>query len=264
MIYIYTMKSRVPGVARRLAKRLGTKVLRSDVVPTTLKRGDTILNYGGSTPPSWGNLLEFMDIKVINHWNNVDRSVDKLQTFRRLAIREIPTLAWTTHDWVAALWSRTVVRKLVRSTQSKGVLIHSGDGVLPEAPLYTEYWPKTHEFRVHVFDGEVIDYTQKKMLSKEQREKRGIKPIRFIRSYSNGWIFSRKDIYDLPEIRQLALDCTKAMGMDFCGVDILARLTKDGEFKTAVVCETNSAPGMVNTTFENYINKINDIQDKQL
>ena len=265
MIYLYTMEKRVPGMARKLARRLKTQVLRSKKIPTQMKRGDVILNYGGSTQPTWHQLINFMDITVLNHWDAVKTSSNKIQSLARLWDRDVPTLEWTTDKEVAKTYSRCVVRKLVCSTKAKGIVVvdnNEGEMELPDAPLYTAYWPKTHEFRVHVFNGEVIDYTQKKMRSKEVREAMGIKPTKYIRSYDNGWIFSRNDIIDLPEIRQLAIDATKAVGLDYCGVDILARVIKEtGALKEAVVCETNSAPGMVNTTFNNYFSKIKELQE---
>lgn len=271
MIHVYTIAKRTPFIARKIARKMGTEVLRKDVIPTKVSRGDIIFNYGGSTPPKWDHLLAFMDIRVVNHWDAVDRSVDKIKSFAALNKAGVPTLEWCTSSKAAtnAGWGRTVVRALTRSTKAKGVSVidppspNSVVDELPDAPLYTRYWPKTHEFRVHVFDDVVIDYTQKKMISKEKRKERGIVPVRFIRSYDNGWIFSRNDIIVLPEIRKLALDATKAVGLDYCGVDILARLDKKGNFKEAVVCETNSAPGMQNTTFKNYMNKINNLEVKR-
>ena len=76
-----------------------------------------------------------------------------------------------------------------------------------------------------------------------------------IRSHDRGWVFSRYDVLDFPEIRQLGIDAVWAVGLDFGAVDILA-IVDDGVLVDAVVCEVNSAMGMEGTSLDNFINVI--------
>ena len=257
MLFLYTLPNRTPGISRRLAKKLGCKILRHDKTPTSFCRGDYLINYGSSTEPAWQNLLRFTGVTIVNHWMDVKASANKIVTFQRLASRSVSHLNWTSHKCYTLDWKRVICRDIVTGTKGKGITVvdnprkHQED--IPDCPLYTEYWPKTHEYRVHVFQGRVIDFTQKRLLSKEEREKRGIDNKRLIRSYDNGWIFSRKDVKYHEDIVALAVEATKALHLDFCGVDILANW-KDDELIDCTVCETNAAPGMVNTTFDAYIN----------
>lgn len=254
--FIYTPASRVPGIARKLCRSLGGKIIRQDLYPKQpwLAAGDAIINYGGGTKPVWEGFVGYNPIKIVNHWDAVRCSSDKLATLRALEDAGVATLNWTTGKVTAQeSYDRTVVRALTRSTGSKGItIIDSSTHELPDAPLYTEYFKKKYEFRVHVFEGCVIDYTQKKMLSEDKRKAKGISPVPYIRSYGNGWIFSRNHIQYFKEVDKLAIAATAAVGLDFCGVDILCNANGDGTFKNAVVCETNAAPGMQATTYEKY------------
>jgi len=252
--FIYTPAARIPFLARKLARTLHGKIIQQDKYPKSpwLLGGDTIVNYGGGTPPVWENFARNNPVCVINHWDAVRRSANKISSFKALDEASVNTLAWTTvKEEAAEFYDRTVVRALVASTCSKGISIVDGPD-LPDAPLYTRYFKKKYEFRVHVFDGKVIDYTQKKMLSEESRKAKGIEPVPYIRSYGNGWIFSRKSIAYFKEVDELAIRAAAALGLDFAGIDILCNTNKDGTFKNAVVCETNAAPGMQKSTFVAY------------
>ena len=264
MIFIYTLPNRTPGISRRLARRLNCKILRHNRVPTAFKRGDFLINYGSSTEPEWSRLLRFAGVKIVNHWLDVKASANKLTTFRRLKSNSVPTLEFTSDRIKAAQWGRVIVRATLCGTKGQGITIiekPKGDiEKIPVAPLYTRYWNKTHEYRVHVFNGEVIDFTQKKLLSKEEREKRGIDNKRLIRSYNNGWIFSRENIKHDLLIEQVAIDATKALQLDFCGVDILANWDGD-DLVSVVVCETNAAPGMVKSTLDAYVSAFKQLKD---
>ncbi len=264
MLFIYTLPNRTPGISRRLARKLNATILKHDEIPTAFCRGDYLINYGSSTEPQWHKLLRFTGVQVINHWMNVASSSNKIKTFQRLDSRNVPHLNWAQHKLGSPTsWKRVVCRDTVTGTKGKGITvvdIHKGDtSSLPDCPLYTEYWPKTHEYRIHVFQGKVIDCTQKRLLSKKERDKRGIANKRLIRSYDNGWIFSRRDIKNDYKLSLLAIAATKALNLDFCGVDILARW-EDDKLVAAVVCETNAAPGMVNTTFDAYIKEFKKLE----
>jgi len=262
MIFLYTLPKRTPGISRRIAKKLGAKILKYNQLPTALCRGDFLINYGSSTEPQWHEMLRFTGVSIINHWMSVKASSNKIQTFQRLASRNVPHLEYSEHKDRPSTWKRVVCRDTICGTKGRGITIVDKPKTtddLPDCPLYTKYWAKTHEYRVHVFQNRVIDVTQKRLLSKEEREKRGIDNKRLIRSYENGWIFSRKDIKHDIKLDQIAVAATNALGLDFCGVDILARWKGD-ELLDAVVCETNAAPGMVNTTFDAYINEFKKLE----
>ena len=115
---------------------------------------------------------------------------------------------------------------------------------IPDASLYTRNFPKTHEYRIHVAGGQVID-----MVEKKARD--GVESDRTIRNHAGGWVFAHDDLTaEMDDLCHLAVCATNALGLDFAGVDILAKLGPVPALASltprpvvdAVVCELNSAP----------------------
>jgi len=175
---------------------------------------------------------------------------------------DVPTLTFTEQKEVAQSWLNdgiTVVsRRLTKSKMGKGISIITPDMDLPQVLLYTQYYEKTHEFRVHVFDGKIIDYVQKKKMGKAKRESLELDKVNMeVRNHKKGWVFARKDIHASKKINDLGLAAVKAVGLDFGAVDILAKFNRSGELLSALVCEVNSAPGMSDVnTFNAYTSAI--------
>lgn len=156
---------------------------------------------------------------------------------------------------------------------------------IPTAPLYTKYYPKTHEFRVHVFRQtvpsgaslpgvpgvhgyKVIDLTEKRnRVFEGQPDMEAILKVnRIIRSHENGWVHSHRitpmQPGDLDKIKTASIRAVGALGLDFGAVDVLAILgppepliggLNDHEeapivrpLKSFKICEVNTAPGLEN------------------
>ena len=129
---------------------------------------------------------------------------------------------------------------------------HSGAGIqivrmgdaIPDAPLYTRYYKKQAEYRVHVCYGNAI-------LIQQKRKRNGGVVDSLIRTHGNGWVFTVNDLScDVRGYRQelinLALDGARAVGANHCAVDILVkheRGTTEGQ-QGMVVCEINSGPAV--------------------
>ena len=115
---------------------------------------------------------------------------------------------------------------------------------LPVAPLYTKRVENDGEYRVHVFNGHVIDYRKKSRV-------RGDEPTdaqRAIRTLGNGWIYRQSDLARVDRIEQLAVNAISALGLDFGAVDIIKNPEGD-----IMVLEVNTAVGMDDTTLQNYV-----------
>lgn len=195
-----------------------------------------VINLGVSQPPPF-----LRDSLFSNGPPHVPNCTDKRRTFFCLEHAHVPTLEWNTLQEMAGEWLEQGHRVVVRHT----VAGHSGEGIeivrpgeeLPQAPLYTKYFKKRREFRVHVAFGSVIHVQQK-------RKMRGFDHVlddrRLVRTHGNGWIFS-VDVrtMNMPKLHELALSAARAVVCNHCAVDILE--AADG---TQVVCEINSAPGM--------------------
>jgi hypothetical protein len=181
---------------------------------------------------------------ILNHYEAVERSVNKIRSLQVLTLAGVSTLEYTTDQTTAQSWvasdQPTYCRNLVSSSGGRGINIVSS-GIIVDAPLYTKSFPTKHEYRVHVFRGTIIDITQKKRRS-------GVEVNNQIRNHDNGWVFCRNDIAPLSEEnQQVAIQGIQALGLDFGAIDLL--VDRNGR---AVICECNSAPGIENTTLEKY------------
>jgi len=261
--------------ARTLATSLGCRRWRDDLPERYNRRKayfrgkpfPLVLNWGSTVRPDWGNIHGSMDAcSKAGFWLNqqeaVATAINKLSCFTKLSELEVPTVRWTTDKEKAAKWSEkghtVFARETVTGAGGDGIrLIQPGTALnaIPTVPLYTRNFPKTHEFRVHVFDGEVIDFAEKK-----SRLDNG-NPIadRLVRNSTNGWVFAHDNLSTSKETQatlgELAVRTLGALGLVSGCVDVLGILDTDATrtLKRAVVCEVNTGPGLENTiTIEAY------------
>ncbi len=120
---------------------------------------------------------------------------------------------------------------------------------LPAAPLYTRAVENHGEYRVHVFNGEVIDY-RKKSRHHDDTPEDGQNDVRTL---GNGWIYRASNLARLERIENLAVSTIAALGLDFGAVDIIK--DEDGE---VMVLEVNTACGMDDVTLGNYLTAISN------
>jgi hypothetical protein len=226
------------------------------IAPSSWKKGeDVFINWGVSAIPGW-----YPDMGkdfCVNPPNAVGISANKRDMYIRFTNHGVPTYKFYTKQQVASIidWFRThqvkllpeklVARTLLSSHSGKGIEItniYEDDFV--KAPLYTEFTPTEYEIRVYIVNHKIIDYIQKKRMSKERLEKLGrteADPV--IKVYHNGWVFARNNKIPLKdkwiEVAHTAMD---AVGLDFGVVDL--GITSDDE---VIAIETNSAPGMMHS-----------------
>lgn len=239
--------------AALLGDALGVKRIKSADSAYQPKAKDVIIN--------WGSKTLYNGVIYLNHPNMVAYASNKLKTFEVFDAKEVMTVPWTRDKSQAMNWmlkgSTVMVRHLLNSSEGNGIEVYRTDmGFLglPDAPLYTQYVKKLSEFRVHVFNGEVIDVCQK-------RKKIGYKgeSVPEIRSHQYGWVFCREDIEEPGFLRPSAVKAIKALGLNFGAVDIIYNQQKD----RCYVLEVNTAPGIEGTTVELYAKSIKAYLQKQ-
>ena len=246
------------GAGKRLANELGANIVVAGRYPDILPK-DLVLNWGRSVWPVWTEEALDGGVSFINQPSAIAKAVNKTVCFKYLDDGCVRTLRHTTSREEAERLAESdpvFCRTLISASQGKGIVIARNPSEVVEAPLYTMGYPKTDEFRIHVFNGEVIDRTQKKRRSLEKLIELGLTYNGNIRNMANGSVFCRHDIFEHNDLDQLGIDAVKALGLDFGGVDIMA-IIKDGELLSSVVCEVNTAPQLQGTTMTRYVEAIN-------
>lgn len=219
------------------------------------REGDLIINWGNARVPDWYERAMSVGARMLNHPANVNTASNKLLAFRQLQALGIPIPEFTT-DWnVASDWDedgwegKVYVRDVLRGHSGVGIRTYNDYQALPHSLLYVKGIENHGEYRLHVFNGEVIDYRKKR----RAREDEPTEEQDLVRSHDNGWIFTMENLRRLGRIQDLATEAVHALGLDFGAVDIIK--DEDG---AVYVLEVNTACGVEGTTIDNYINSFHN------
>ena len=212
-----------------------------------------IVNWGSTLVPSWYQKACDSGAGYLNRPSKVRLASDKLSAFEMMednvSIPEFTTRRHEATQWILD-GNDVVARHQLHGHSGQGVevLLHShyrdddeDMEPIPSAPLYVKYIKKSKEFRVHVFDGRVIDVQQK-------RKREGVEVDYKVRSYSNGWVFCRDDIEYDESVAEEAVKAVAAIGLDFGAVDVIW----NDYYHKAYVLEVNTAPGLEGATVDSY------------
>jgi glutathione synthase/RimK-type ligase-like ATP-grasp enzyme len=225
--------------AKLLAQELGILRVRPTYVP---KQRDFIINWGRS------NLTTRYPIQVVNHPSYVSIATNKLKTYQELSNAEFIHLPlWTTDKQEALSWVEdgyvVYCRTSLTGHSGSGIVLASEPDELVDAPLYTRYSKSKFEYRIHVFNGEVLDVQQKK------RRLEGNTPNNYyIRNAGTGWVYARDGVVCPDLVINAAIDALDILGLDFGAIDIAYNQHQD----KAYLYEVNTAPGLEGTTLEKY------------
>lgn len=208
------------------------------------KAGDKLINWGCSTPHPNKGLATY-----VNTPEAVRNAANKLITQQRFDATPAManhTLPWTTERVTAHQWiengDTVVCRQKLTGNSGEGIVIAEKVEDLVDAPLYTLYKKKKDEFRVHVFDGEIIDVQRKARKHEVEDDKVNWK----VRNLDGGFIFARNNVIAPVVVRQAAVEAVKALGLVHGAVDI-----GHGRHGTYVY-EVNTACGLAGSTLVTY------------
>ena len=215
------------------------------------RRNDLIINWGNSHIPNW----------YTNHWLNEPRIVsnasNKLKAFMIMQEYNISHPPFLTtpetmkehfRNYPEEIW---LARTNLYGNSGEGIEILTNETPFVNALLYTKYIKKKYEYRIHVFQNEILHIQQKRKRLEFDIED----PNPYIRNLNNGWIFACNDIV-IPtnDVLTQSLKVIPALGLDFGAVDIIWNEHQN----KAYVLEVNTAPGLTGTTLIKYKTKFEE------
>ena len=228
---------------KAIAKGLGIKRIRTHGNYKYFNT-HTIINWGaGVLPPKTPN-----NARILNHPSAVAIASNKLKAYQKLlAAGNVNIPEFSQSRDVAQTWlgeGETVLcRSVLNGHGGIGIKLVAPEEGLTNVPLYVKYVKKKDEYRVHVVNGAVIDYVQKKLRTGSEGNNHQI------RNFDNGWIFTREGVVLPEDVKINAINAVKALGLDFGAVDVGFNV----HHGVATVYEVNTAPGMEGTTVERYV-----------
>ncbi len=241
--------------AKNLSEATGFKRLKRQGSTWVPKDGDRVINWGSSSAPD--HLVPIM----LNPPFAVAYAGCKLQYLGLMTTMGLKEFLpdWTDEIEDAQKWlsdGHTVVCR----TKTTG---HSGDGIViaeeasevVSAPLYTKYFKKDSEFRVHIVQDEVIDVQQKKRKMSVPDDEVDWR----VRNLNGGFIYARENLTVPDKVLESALMVHRYDPLDFGAYDICYNKQKD----KAIVLEVNTAPGISGTTVEKYANRFKQLLETQ-
>lgn len=235
--------------AKALSEAVDGKVLKRE---GKALKADLIVNWGSS------NIDRHLISKVfLNKAESIRIASNKLSSFKAFAEHDVPTVEWTESEHDAAEWLRqghdVVIRKKLTGHSGEGIEIFTsgeGPGGLVAAPLYTKYTKKKDEYRIHVFQGEVI-FQQRKARKKDVPDEE----VNWqVRNLAGGFIFANDNIQAPRCVCEAAVMAVQALGLDFGAADVGFSNNK------ASVYEVNTACGLMGKTLEAYAEAIRHVQ----
>lgn len=222
---IYANKSCVTG--RNLARYLGLPHGKS-----CDERYDYLLRWGSSRRVTYAP-----EVGPINSRRAVAANTDKLDSLRAMEDAGVSVPAFSTDpadiEWPALGRDR-------QHTQGTDItlILQQRDATLTDNDFYTEYIPTKLEYRVHVFDGEVIKVHEKRLRQEAENHP-------YIRNAETGWVFVEPRRRE-PD-HELCVNAVEALDLDFGAVDVVR-----GEDDEEYVLEVNSAPSLDEANLERY------------
>ena len=244
VVYPYKLGSQS---AKILAKGLNTLRIRPDG-NYKYRLSHIVINWGNSHAPQWNR----PGMKVLNHWSKIQVSVNKLNSLNKLKENNVSTPEFTTDISVAKKWSNegnvVMCRRILTGHSGAGIVVAKKAAELVNAPLYTKYVKRKAEYRIVIFNGEIIDACQKKRKTDFEGEVNN-----FVRCNHNGYVYAYENITVPNVVKTEALKAIKALGLDFGSVDV----AYNEKANKAYVFECNSSAGFSSNkspAFQKYLN----------
>lgn len=253
MFFLYHRSTFPTG--RKLARALGVNYghlgpgqppVRVRRIQSRLSQTSALIRWGSQQPLPSG----CRPTRTLNSPDALSISADKLRSLQRMTEAGVLTPTFSSQATEARGWfdsSTTVFGRSRHGSCGRDIRIfHSADEVTP-CELYTLYVPNTREYRLHVFQGEVIRVQGKYLDHPDQHTNE------FIKNHGQGFRFRAPEKQLNSDRIEAATAAVAALGLDFGAVDLLI-----GEDRRAYVLEVNSAPACSPLTARAYVERMAD------
>jgi hypothetical protein len=259
IINAYTGVTEDARILKKKLKESGVKVSISQI-PTSKNKMDVIVNWNITTKIIPGDTENYT--YLLNSSLDIARISDRLEFYMKLGTPEW-LIDWTSLSFVAAHWA-TGRNKVVCHEETKEE-IHSrrlqlwcqDDGApgLPVVPLYTRYFHRTAEYRVHICrdwaDTKLrVHFVQRKIFVPSSRHPHPT--VVSVRNKDTGfcWIKNPAEFPVPMEVLEVAQNAFRQgfPGLNFCAIDVLYNADK----KQALVLKGTTAPSLTGTVADAY------------
>jgi len=220
------------------------------------KNSDVVIGWGSRLKNSDINLSYLNDKIVLNKHLAIKNNRDKVLSLKIMQERAVnvpkfcidsevdrkitnkditfPLIARTRFHQGGSGFELCLCKRDIRRARNRGI-----------NDYYIQYIPNHKEYRVHVFDKNIIRVQIKKGLKDCDNWKR---------NHDSGWVFSNIEIENTPkQILTEALNAVKSLGLTFGAADLIF-----SDYEEAFVIEVNSAPGLEDNGLEIYSSAINN------
>ena len=233
--------------AKALAEAVGGRVLKRAGSKYRFREGDLVINWGGRDCPFNGR-------GVANQPNAIEPAANKLTCFNTMkeAGVSIPRY-WTNKNDIPDDAFPIMCRTKLQAHSGEGIVVAERRDQLVNAPLYTQYMKKKHEFRVHALRAPGKE--TKSIIVQRKAKKNGVEDANFmVRNLANGFIYLISD--NTPAcVEEQAKKALESTDLAFGAVDVIYNEREN----KAYVLEINTAPGLEERTAEAYARAFKEI-----
>lgn len=216
-------------------------------------QNDTLINWGNSGEPRDTRATIINRPNMVRNWSN------KLTAYLVLEQQSPDNyLCFTIHKEIAETWNKVVCRTQLHGHSGEGIIICQQGEELPDAPVYTHYYRKRREYRIHfVRIGHYLS-----ILTQQKRRSTSIPDDQVnweIRNHNNGFIYAVDNINRIADddwnnlLRSINFISTF---LDFGAVDVIevndSPNNPEGSQNTFKILEVNTAAGIESPTVANF------------
>lgn len=203
-------------------------------------------------------IRRLLHIKYLNSVFHICANTDKGRSLKRFNKTSISPMVFDKDNIIQAIQDGEVNYPVIGRERSHiggqdaDMCLSMRDIRNSDSNHYINYIPPENEYRVHIFQGNIIRISKKVTSSSDETTNN------WIRSRENGWRMTHLNNYSsVPHnVVEAAVEAIKIQKLDFGAVDIIY-----GENNNAYVLEVNTGPGLDDDGLDLYENKIREYME---